>query len=71
MKIEEVGKRGVRAWVRSGRLFLGEGGEERRGCGGGAERGFPIREGTRGREGLRMGQGDVGWGAGSGGPGSI
>ena len=39
MKIEEVGKRGVRAWVRSGRLFLGEGGEERPGCGGGAEDG--------------------------------
>lgn len=33
--------------------------------------GFLMREGTCGREGLRVGQGDVGWGAGSGVPGSI
>lgn len=62
VKIEEVGKRGVRAWVRSGRLFLGEGGEERRGWGGGAERGFLIREGTRGRGGAEDGTGRCGVG---------
>lgn len=71
MKIEEVGKGGVKAWVRSGRPFLGEGGEERWGWRGGAERGVLIREGTRGREGLRVGQGEGRWGAGNGGPGSI
>lgn len=57
--------------MRSGRLFLGGGMRKVGGEEEGLRRGFLDARGDSEGRGLRVGQGDVGVGAGSGGPGSI
>lgn len=73
MKIEEVGKGGVRGRVRSGRLFLGMRGmaEERNTVGwrGGAERRFPDQRGDQRKGGVEDGIGRRAVGGGWGGHG--